>query len=369
MQPNCHRRRTLRASLAALLVLAVSNATLADTIDDVDDKPDAWFTSDEGRQILDNVLSWQQPTGGWWKSYDVKEHRPASADPGHDGRSIFDNKATWTEMRVLARAFQLTGEPNYRDAFERALQATFDAQYANGGFPQEFPPPQDGYANDITYNDDAMANVLRLLRDVGDGREPFGFVEDARRSRARTALQKGIQCVLDTQIKIDGKRTVWCAQHDETTLEPSKARSYELPSLSGSESADLVMFLMSLEDPSNEVKQSIESAVAWFESSRMQGIRLERSDAPDAPRGFDYRVVEDANAPDLWARFYDLDTGMPYYSDRDGVKVDSIDKIGVERRTGYAWLRPFGRKVLNAYPQWAQEHGLNPDPAAARAHP
>jgi len=43
------------------------------------------------------------------------------------------------------------------------------AQYANGGWPQYFPLNQ-GYYTHITYNDDAMAGVLGLLREVSEGR-------------------------------------------------------------------------------------------------------------------------------------------------------------------------------------------------------
>lgn len=353
---------------AVVLAAAFASTAWADDIDDVADQPDAWYTSDEGRRVLNNVVAWQQPTGGWWKAYDVTQpHGPEDRDP-QGGLSTFDNKATWSELRVLAKAYTLTEEPTYRDAFTRGLRATLDAQYANGGFPQQFPPP-DNYGAAVTFNDDAMTNVLHLLRDIGEGDAPFRFVPEELRREAAAAFERGLQCVLDSQIRVNGKRTVWCAQHDAETLEPVMARSYELPSFSGSESASLVMLLMSVESPDDEVKQAVESAVAWFHAHRLRGIRLERFDVPDAPRGFDVRVVEDANAPDLWARFYDLETGEPYYADRDGVKVDALDKIGIERRTGYAWLRPFGAKVMDAYPAWATRHGLDPDPAAARSHP
>ena len=38
-------------------------------------KPDEWFKSPEGRTILDNVVSWQNANGGWWKAYDATKPR------------------------------------------------------------------------------------------------------------------------------------------------------------------------------------------------------------------------------------------------------------------------------------------------------
>ena len=46
---------------------------------------------------------------------------------------------------------------------------------------------------------------------------------------------------------VNGRRTVWCAQHDETTLRPAGARTYEHASLSGYESVGIVRFLMGIE--------------------------------------------------------------------------------------------------------------------------
>ena len=71
------------------------------------------------------------------------------------------------------------------------------------------------------------------------------------------------------------KPTVWCAQHDEHTLAPAKARAYELPSLSGAESDNIVILLMSLPDPSKEIIECIENAIEWFKASKIEGMKKE----------------------------------------------------------------------------------------------
>jgi PelA/Pel-15E family pectate lyase len=79
-----------------------------------------------------------------------------------------------------------------------------------------------------------------------------------------------------------------------------------------------------------EVIAAVEGAVAWFEAAKITGIRLKE-------RGSERVLVEDSGAPPLWARFYDLKTGQPFFCDRDGVPKSTIAEIGSERRDGYAW--------------------------------
>lgn len=321
--------------------------------------PDDWFTSEEGRRVLDNVLGRQQPSGGWWKNYDPHEPVP-SGDAPHDGRSTFDNHATTTELRLLARAFTVTQRPAYRKAFDRALAMILDAQYDNGGWPQQFPLP-DGYGRHITFNDGVMVHVLELLRDVAGAEADFAFVSREQRDRSSAAFERGIECILDTQVRIGGKRAVWCQQHDAQTLEPASARSYELPSLSGAESAEIILLLMDLPDPQPRVIEAIQSAAGWFEESRLTGIRLGRVEHAGTDAGYDLQVVDDPSAQPLWARFYDLETGRPFFCGRDGEKKWSLAEIEHERRVGYAWYGTWGRQVLERYPGWARRHGLPPE--------
>jgi len=342
--------------LVAAILVIVATYLQAGPVHSYRDKPDEWLASGDGARVLSNILSWQTRDGGWWKSYDCEKPYDPNTPRDGGGRGTFDNNATWSELRLLARAFTETQRPEYRAAFDRGLRFTLAAQYPNGGWPQQYPHP-DGYAKHITFNDTAMTSVMALLKDIADAKPEFAFVDDATRQQCRDAFDRGVTCVLDCQVRVNGKLTVWCAQHDEQTLAPAKARAYELPSLSGGESAEIALLLMRIEQPDDRVKQSVHAAAAWFEANKLTGIRLDKRDG-------DTVVVEDPSAPPLWARFYDLETGKPFYCDRDGIKKGSLAEIGRERRNGYAWIRPFGQKFLDAYPKWAERHGPVPTAAA-----
>jgi pectinesterase len=321
------------------------------------DKNAAFYATPEGQKIIDNILAWQTPEGGWHKNYDVS--RPPGVheevEKGWESPTI-DNDATYTELRALARAQTAQPRADVLAAFNKGFDYLLSMQYPNGGWPQRFPLPKD-YGTDITFNDDAMTNVLRLMEDVYEKRSDFAFVDAARRDKAKAAFDRGVDCILKTQIKQDGRLTGWCQQYDAQTLQPAKARAYELPSIAGSESATIAIFLMSLDHPSDEVKQAIQSAVAWFDRSKLTGIKVVREPNDKAPKGYDQVVVEDPTAPPLWARFYEIDTNRPFYCGRDGIKKYSLAEIELERRSGYAWLRPWGDKLFKEYAKWCAAHG------------
>jgi len=181
-------------------------------------------------------------------------------------------------------------------------------------------------------------------------------VDGARRQAARESFDRGIQCILKCQIVVNGKRTVWCAQHDEVDYRPRPARSYELASLSGGESAGVLQLLMSLDRPSPEVSCAIQAGAAWFEAAKLAGIRVERVNG-------DRRVVADPGAPPLWARFYEIETGRPFFCGRDGVKKYALAEIESERRNHYSWYGEWGRTVAGDYAQW-KERWLSPSSGA-----
>jgi len=311
--------------------------------------PEAWFASAEARQVAAIVLSFQCESGGWPKNTDTISK--AYAGERTKLMPTFDNKATVDELRFMARMFNATKEAKYRQSFDRGLAYVLSAQYPNGGWPQFFPLRQ-GYWDHITFNDDAMVRVLSLVREVAT--EPtYTFLEAPTREACRKAFDLGVTCILKCQIIVDGQPTVWCAQHDEVTFAPAKARAYELPSFSGAESVGIVRLLMSLENPSAEVKAAIEGAVRWFESHKVTGRRLRKETDPDGKSNL--VMAADPKAPALWARFYDLRTGQPFVCDRDGVPKPNLADLGSERRNGYSWFGEYARDlVAKDYPAWKQ---------------
>lgn len=314
--------------LTAVLATAVCGHTqVALTWEDVLEQPEAFYTTARARAIAAHVRAHQRPSGGWPKDIDMTVPPPAATPPARPDATI-DNGATTTQIRYLATVHTASGTrasgPDAQAAV-RGIDYLFASQYANGGWPQFFPLRKD-YSRYITFNDNAMMNVMNLLDDVSAGKPPFTFVDAERRARARAAVDRGVALILETQLTIDGTLTAWAAQYDEVTLEPRSARAFEHASLSGSETVGIVRFLMR-RPPAPAIVRAVDAAVSW-----LQRVRL-----PDG----------------RWARFYEFRTNRPIFSGRDGVVRYSVEEIEAERREGYAWFGTWPRKLVEQeYPNW-----------------
>ena len=308
----------------------------------------------------ENILLHQRNNGGWPKNYDWERELTDGEKKNLRAKkkkndTTFDNGATHSEVRYLAKAFKKTGDKLYREACLKGIEFMLKAQYDNGGWPQRHPKPS-GYSAHLTFNDEAMIGVMSTLRDISRDRKAYPFIDDKLRERCGKAVKQGVPCILKCQIVVKGKKTAWCAQHDEKTLVPRGARSYELPTISGAESVGVVRFLMEIDEPSPEVIAAVQGAVRWFDEAKLTGIRKIRKDAKGTPKGYNKVVVEDASAPPIWARFYEIRTNQPIFCSRDGIPRKTLAEISYERRNGYSWLGHWATRLLaKDYPPWQRQ--------------
>jgi PelA/Pel-15E family pectate lyase len=317
------------------------------------------------KEIADNILLYQRDNGGWPKNYDMlakltKEQKEKVLKAKPIPYTTFDNRTTYSQLEYLAKAYQIIKDERYKDACLKGIDFTLSAQYPNGGWPQFFPL-ENKYSRHITFNDDAMVGVMNMLKNIIDNKSWFDFVDSSRRQKAKIAFDKGIDCILKCQIIDNGKLTAWCQQHDENDFSPALGRAYELPSICNDESTGVVLLLMSLDSPSKEIVNSVQSAVKWFQTSKILGIRADRVSAPAVkyPLGVsttDRVVVKDPNAPPIWARFYELGTQRPLFADRRGKPLYSLAEVDRERRSGYSYYTYNPQNALDSYPAWQKKH-------------
>ncbi len=319
-----------------------------------------FYAAGEAVRIADNVLLYQRDTGGWSKNVDMarvlSEQDKAKLRKAKSRKdSTLDNSATHTQIRYLAKVYYATRLERFRQAMLRGIDYLLEAQYANGGWPQTYPRLR-GYSKFITFNDGAMIGAMSVLRDIAEKKPEYAFVDKARRQKAKKAVQKGIECILKCQIIVDGRRTAWCQQHDEKTLKARPARIYEKISICGGESIGILKFLMNIDNPSPEIIEAVQSAVAWFDHVKLAGIRQVSKPDSSMERGYDKVIVKDPTAPPIWARFYQIGTNRPIFCGRDGKIKYRLAEIEHERRTGYSWYsyRPAGL-LDKDYPAWQKK--------------
>ena len=337
----------MRAELRAANMTAMVRAPYARDFVVADSMTPAWFATPAARRVADIVLSFQAPNGGWSKHVDLTQHERArgesyfaeSAD--WEWISTIDNDQTTSEIRFLALADSARPDPRFGRAIGRGIDYLLEMQYPNGCFPQVYPL-EGSYHDAATFNDDASVNAIVLLRDVGAGRYAAASAE--QRARAARAVELGIDCILDAQVRVDGALAAWGQQHDPLTLAPTSARSYELTSLASSESAGIVDLLMSIPSPSDRVVRAVYAATDWLARSPIRGFTY-----------VNYQLAPSPGAPPLWGRLYELGTNRVIMANRDGVKQYDWNQL-TDRRSGYQWYTAAPAATLARFTAWARAH-------------
>ncbi len=320
------------------------------------------FEENQVKEIADNLLRFQNPDGGWPKNidwlgrldYDLVWNRLSNFEK----KSSCDNRNIYTQIEYLSKVYFIIKEKKYKTSVERGLGFILNTQNQSGGW-------RGADVDAITYNDDLMTGIMNLFLDIIEGKDYFNWMDEGLKERIKKSLDKAINVTLKCQIIVNGVKTGWCQQHDHITLKPIKARSYELPSIASLETTSVVEFLIRIENPDEKIIEAIKSTITWLEKSKITGItikqiKLDNREINDNYKRFDKVVVEDKNAPPVWARYYEVETNIPFFCNRDGIKVYSLAEVQQERRIGYAWYGDWPANLLEKkYSEWIKKISEN----------
>ncbi len=274
---------------------------------------DAYYL-DAARQAGYCLVRGQLRSGGWDYRIEFDPPRrkryayrvdPQPEEGSQRNTSTLDDNTTQAALRLLMR---LDKTLDFEDAqihqtARSALQSLLEAQYPNGAWPQRFdrfPRPEDypickarypqswsrkhpqrSYAANYTFNDSAIADVIDVMfeasRTYGDGQY------------AAAAGQAG-QFILQAQMP--EPQPAWAQQYD-AQMQPSWARKFEPPSITGGESQGVLRTLLQLyrETGNRQYLEPIPRAIEYLRQSQLPDGRL--------------------------ARFYELKTNRPLYFTKD----------------------------------------------------
>jgi PelA/Pel-15E family pectate lyase len=342
-------------------------------------KPEAWQKKDrykpaQYREIAENILLFQNINGGWPKDYDMcarltGEQKEKLLAAKRTSITSFDNHNIHSQVSFLAKTYTLTNDARHADACLRGLKFILDAQLKSGGWPQVHPHKQknrDDYRGHITYNDGITMGCLNVLRDAALGQNGFKWLDDPSRKIASDAVNRGIQCILDTQyVNKKGVLTAWGQQHYADNLKPAPARGFELASLTPQDSSKIITFLMLIDNPPEPIQRSIVAATEWIKKVRLTGIRVEvftstkRTDMEKDKRDptNDKRVIEDPGAKPIWARQYDREKDIPVFANDDAVPIYDFNKMDRKSRNRTPHFGNYGDNLLNElYPAWLEKN-------------
>lgn len=364
-----------------------------------------------GTAIVNPV--YQNSDGGWGKTntdYDLLSDTFAEKYNHAYAYSTFDNGATHGHIKFLTSLLRLTKEKpdlfkNYAQeldsiekGFWKAVRYMIDSQNAAGGWPQYYPYGV-GYFKNITFNDNAMPDVLEvvyaltneeglmsssLCNDFAWAREdmanssPYAVNAGVTKDELQSLWDEGLAFTLAAQVKIDGVLTGWAQQYepDTPTPVPAGGRAFELASVSPNESNAVLSVLTNIIDPSEEVKAAIEGYVSWVQTVSFTGYTMKSISDRTRELGTDRLLIRDGSTRATWGRFYGLDTTGEYYgvdisdkltegkfypifAGRDGVAQLTMNIGMSERRSGYSYVNTnAGTNAKSTYDKW--KNALNP---------
>jgi PelA/Pel-15E family pectate lyase len=194
-------------------------------------------------QIAENLIAYQNANGGWMKNMDwlavINIDSVVKSLSDRYRQSTLDNRNTFTQIKYLAEVYTITGDKKFKNSATRGIEYILRTQKKNGGWR--------GWDVDaITFNDDVSTGAIELLRDIVQRDKNFLWIKGNFRSRITKAYKKGINLILKCQIEQNGIKTAWAQQHDNQTLQPVGARTFELPGITANESAEICHLLMEL---------------------------------------------------------------------------------------------------------------------------
>ena len=291
------------------------------------------------------VLSFQTPSGGWSKRTDMRFARQSGQQFGSEPDYVptFDNDATSTQLHWLADYYPKASAPlkqRIAEAIERAIALVLQAQYPNGGFPQSYPL-RGSYHDAITLNDNALYQLMQLLWQVTNDQR-FAMLADSTKADAAAAFYRAVDWLLANQVVVNGKRTLWGAQHHPLSGAPVAARKFEQVALVSSESGKLLQLLLHYAPDYPGVAQSLAAGASWLRQHQIKDKDRHRDAAGRLS-------LIDRPGSVIWARFYDINSGQPLFFDRDGQIYTDVSQLSLERQRGYGWYQSVAGEFLAEY--------------------
>ena len=234
----------------------------------------------------------QNELGGW-------EHKIYFDRP--KGKKVsFDDDQTQSAISFLMALDQEIDRPALTIAIEKALNMMLESQLENGGWPHQYPW-QGNYHDYATFNDQGINDCIRVMMEAHSFYQKTEYWE---------SLQKVGRFMMISQLP--PPQPGWAQQYNEF-LQPAWARSFEPPAVCPSASVHNLNSLMDLFEYTDQRKylEPIPDALLWLKKSQL-------------PNG-------------KWGRFLELGTNKALYYDRGRIRVESLEELSLERRTGYGY--------------------------------
>ena len=283
-------------------------------------------TLDVTTSVADLIVALQNEDGGFQVLPDNYEMSQKETGLGSmkDVSSVY-NGATTSELKYLAKYITANKpeDSKYQDAFVKGIKYILTTQHDNGGWSMN-PGSGSGFNANIEVGNKAMTEVLTLLSDIAIlNNQDYVFARKAMNvDEIKSAVEKGNDFIVASQISNNNKKAGWASQYDKAG-KVTMGRTYERASVSSYTTKAVVDYLMTIHNPSQAVKDAVESAYSWLKDVKIADKEQEVVKDTSMNNGFDVYFV-DGNG--TWASNYVYDEAndsyRPLYSDVDPTRAD-----------------------------------------------
>lgn len=283
-------------------------------------------TLDVTTSVADLIVALQNEDGGFQVLPDNYEMSQKETGLGSmkDVSSVY-NGATTSELKYLAKYITANKpeDSKYQDAFVKGIKYLLTTQRDNGGWSMN-PGSGSGFNDNIEVGNKAMTEVLTLLSDIAIlNNQDYVFARKAMNvDEIKSAVEKGNDFIVKSQISNNNKKSGWATQYDKSG-NVTMGHTYERESVSSYTTKDVIDYLMTIHNPSQDIKDAVESAYSWLKDVKIADKEQEVVKDTSMNNGFDVYLVDGSGT---WASNYVYDKATdsyrPLYSDVDPTRAD-----------------------------------------------
>ena len=283
-------------------------------------------TLDVTTSVADLIVALQNEDGGFQVLPDNYEMSQKETGLGSmkDVSSVY-NGATTSELKYLAKYITANKpeDSKYQDAFVKGIKYLLTTQRDNGGWSMN-PGSGSGFNANIEVGNKAMTEVLTLLSDIAIlNNQDYVFARKAMNvDEIKSAVEKGNDFIVKSQISNNNKKSGWATQYDKSG-NVTMGHTYERESVSSYTTKDVIDYLMTIHNPSQDIKDAVESAYSWLKDVKIADKEQEVVKDTSMNNGFDVYLVDGSGT---WASNYVYDKATdsyrPLYSDVDPTRAD-----------------------------------------------
>jgi PelA/Pel-15E family pectate lyase len=241
-------------------------------------------------------------------------------------------------------------------------------EYSEGGVPLYYPKlDNEEWKYNISIKNGNFINYLRTIEIILNSNELLQHI-DPKIEQLKNAYVKSLNLLLKLQVNISGKKSIWSQYYDKDNLLPVGGNEYEPLGLCSLESAQILLYLMDFDKPSNNIKSAVTAGCEWFKTHKISGwtqVFDKKSYNPADPEhlteqqtlltSFDYSPFPDKMT--LHSRYYDFDKQKPVFLENNELyTLETFNNMSIEYRNNEFHLGMWGHHLLEMYEEWKQIH-------------